>query len=198
MRSAVIMAALEELAEGGYASFSCEAVAERAGVNKTTVYRRWGTRENLMLDALVEGARVSVPIPDTGSLLADFVAYATKLVEVVTAPAVEANLRAVAATGDRDSALADASRSFWSTHIELARDIVERAIARGEVPAETDPGAVIETLIAPIYFRLLVSGEDLDAEFVQTVAEHVVAGASAGAHDESATIASHPTHETGR
>jgi AcrR family transcriptional regulator len=65
VRSAVVMAALEELARGGYSSFSCESVAERAGVNKTTVYRRWGTRENLMLDAMVEGARVSVPILDT-------------------------------------------------------------------------------------------------------------------------------------
>lgn len=53
-----------------------------------------------MLDAMVEGARVSVPIPDTGSLLADFATYATKLVEVVTAPTVEATLHAVAATGD--------------------------------------------------------------------------------------------------
>jgi AcrR family transcriptional regulator len=196
VRSAVVMAALEELARGGYSSFSCESVAERAGVNKTTVYRRWGTRENLMLDAMVEGARVSVPIPDTGSLLADFVTYATKLVEVVTAPTVEATLHAVAATGDRDAAFADASRSFWNTHIELAGEIVERAIARGEVPPKTAPGAVIETLIAPIHFRLLVSGEDLDAEFVQTVAEHVVAEVSAG--PDGATIASRPTNGVGR
>jgi AcrR family transcriptional regulator len=180
VRAAVLMAALDELAAGGYGSFSCEAVAERAGVHKTTVYRRWGTRENLMLDALLEGGKVSVPIPDTGSLLGDLVAYGTAMAAVVTAPAFEATVRAVAATGDRDPPLGDASRRFWRTRGDLAGAIVQRAIARGEVPARTDPGLVIEALTAPLYFRLLLSGEPIDAAFVQAVAELVAAGIGNG------------------
>ena len=128
---------------------------------------------------MIEGARHSVPIPDTGSLVADLVAYGTSLVATVTTPAVEATLRAVAATGDRDPAFADASRRFWSKHIELASDIVERAIARGELPPHTEPDLVIEALTAPIYFRLLVSDQELDAQFVQKLAELVAAGAPA-------------------
>jgi Tetracyclin repressor-like, C-terminal domain len=58
--------------------------------------------------------------------------------------------------------------------------MVERAIARGDVPAETDVGLVVEGVIAPIYFRLLMSGEKLDTGFVETVAELVAAGASGG------------------
>jgi hypothetical protein len=59
--------------------------------------------------------------------------------------------------------LAEASHRFWSTRLELAGQIVERAISRGEVPPETDAGLVVETVIAPIYFRLLMSGEKLRA-----------------------------------
>ena len=177
VRAAVLMAALEELAEGGYSSFSCEAVAERAGVHKTSVYRRWGTRENLMLDALLGAGNVSVPIPDTGSFLGDLVAYGTAMAAVVSAPAFEATVRAVAATGDNDPALADTSRRFWRARNDLAGAIVQRAIARGEVPPGTDPTVVIEALTAPLYFRLLLSGEPIDTEFVQAVAELIVTGA---------------------
>jgi AcrR family transcriptional regulator len=192
VRAAVLMAALDELAAGGYGSFSCEAVAERAGVHKTTVYRRWGTRENLMLDALLQAGNVSVPIPDTGSLLGDLVAYATAHAAVITAPAFEATVRAVAPTGDRDPALADASRRFWRARGELAAQMVERAIARGEVPPQTNPEMVIEMLTAPMYFRLLMSGEPINAEFVQAVAELVAAGARAGPGSPSATTKSPP------
>lgn len=132
-----------------------------------------------MLDAMVEGARVGVPIPDTGSFLEDLAVYAT-LAAVVTTPEVEATARALAAPGEHDPALAEASRTFWRSHIGLARDIVDRAIARGEIPPATDPRLIIETLVAPIYFRLLVSGEELQDDLIGSVAEVVAAGAAAG------------------
>jgi Tetracyclin repressor-like, C-terminal domain len=56
---------------------------------------------------------------------------------------------------------------------------VERAIARGEIPPDTDPGVVLEAVIAPIYFRLLMTGEKLDGEFLERLTELLAAGASA-------------------
>lgn len=197
VRAAVLMAALDQLAEGGNESFSCEAVAERAGVHKTTVYRRWGTRERLMLDALVEGARVGVPAPDSGSFLEDLVAYGTTLAAMATTPAVEAMARAVAATREHDAAFAEASRSFWSSHIDHALVIVERAVARGEIPPEIDPRLVIETLIAPIYFRLLVSGDDLRSDFMRSVAQLIAAAGGAGHHGAAAPSTSPPSRASG-
>ena len=67
IRAAALHAALEELAEVGYAAFSLDAVARRAGAHKTTLYRRWGTPDDLLLEAMTEAAQESVPIPDSGA-----------------------------------------------------------------------------------------------------------------------------------
>jgi Tetracyclin repressor-like, C-terminal domain len=95
-------------------------------------------------------------------------------------PEVEAVVRAVAAAGGHDSGLADASRRFWAERLSLASEIVKRAAARGEIPTPTDPALVVELVIAPIYFRLLMSGEPLNESFAQSLAEMVAACALAG------------------
>jgi len=178
VRSAVLQAALEELAAGGVAALSIEAIAQRAGVHKTTLYRRWGTRENLLLDALLEQGRERVPIPDTGSLRDDLVAYGQEIVASVGLPATEAAVRAIASIGDPDAPLAEASRRFWTARLELAGAMVERAIARGELPPDTDAVLVVEALLGPIYFRLLMSREELDSRFVRDLAD-LISGAAA-------------------
>jgi hypothetical protein len=82
---------------------------------------------------------------------------------IVDAPEVEGTARAVASIADRDSPLAEASRRFWSIRLRLATDIVERAVSRGEVPSDTDASVLVETVVAPIYFRLLMTREGLEA-----------------------------------
>jgi AcrR family transcriptional regulator len=178
VRAAVLEAALEELAARGVGAFSIEGIAKRAGVHKTTLYRRWGTRENLLLEALLEQGRERVPIPDTGSLRDDLVAYGEAIVASVGLPATEAAVRAIASIGDPEAPLADASRRFWSARLELAGAMVERAIARGELPPETDAALVVEALLGPIYFRLLMSREPLDKRFVRDLAD-LISGAAA-------------------
>jgi AcrR family transcriptional regulator len=179
VRSAVLHAALEELAAGGYASLSIEGVARRAGVHKTTLYRRWGNRENLLLEALLQRGEEMVPIPDTGSLRTDLLEYGKEIVANIRTPEAEAIVRAVAAIGDRDTTLAQASKRFWSARLELAAEMVERAVARGEIPPPADPALVVEAMVAPIYFRLLMSGEELDGAFVERLAGLVAEGAGA-------------------
>jgi AcrR family transcriptional regulator len=175
-----LRAALEELAAVGYGSFSVEGVAERAGVHKTTVYRRWHNRENLLHEALLERWREQVPIPDTGSLGSDLLAYGKAIVAGLQAPEIEAVARAVASIGDPDSPIAKASRSFWAARIDLAGQIVDRAIARKEIPPGVDRRVVVEAIIAPIYFRLLLSRDKPDRRSLERLAEFATAAASAG------------------
>jgi AcrR family transcriptional regulator len=165
----VLDATLELLAEGGHPALSFEAIAQRAGVNRTTLYRRWGTREAVMLDALLEQGRERVPIPDTGSLHGDLVAYGEAIAKSLVTPETEALVRAVVSS--RDAPLADASRRFWRTRLELAREMVEHAIARREVPPDTDADALLEALLGGIYFRLLMSREEIDGDFVRRLAD---------------------------
>jgi AcrR family transcriptional regulator len=178
-------AALEELAAVGYASFGVEGVAERAGVHKTTVYRRWRNRENLLLEAMLERWREQVPIPDTGALRSDLFAYSKAVVAGLRVPEIEAAARAVASIGDPYSALTTASRTFWAARLDLASQIVDRAVARKEVSPKVDRRLVIEAVIAPIYFRLLLSAEKLDRRFLERLADFAAAAARAPVGDES-------------
>jgi AcrR family transcriptional regulator len=177
VRSSVLAAALEELAAAGFAAFSVDGVAARAGVHKTTVYRRWRTRENLLLEAMLERGREQVPIPDTGSLRSDLLAYGRAIMASLRTPESEGAVRAVASIADPDSPIAQASRSFWAARYDLAGEIVDRAIARGEIPRDADPHVVIEAIVAPIYFRLLLRADKLDRRFLERLADFAAAAA---------------------
>jgi AcrR family transcriptional regulator len=177
VREAAFAATLEELAEGGYAALSLERVARRAGVHKTTLYRRWGSREQLVLEAMLDRAAQHISVPDTGSLRKDLLELATTAAANAATPEVAAMARAVAAESPRDSRLAAANRRFWDERLTLDAVIVERAIARGEVAYGTDPRHVIEAVLGPIHLRLLLTGEPIDRAFLEGIVDVVVHGA---------------------
>jgi AcrR family transcriptional regulator len=176
VRTDAIAATLAELAERGYSALSLERVARRAGVNKTTLYRRWGTREKLVLDAMLDRAGEQISVPDTGSLRDDLLELARTAAANAVRPEVAAMARAVAAESPRDGRLAAANRRFWSERLALDGVIVERAIERGEVPAGTDPTQVIESVLGPIHLRLLLTGEPVDRRFLEGGVDVVMDG----------------------
>jgi AcrR family transcriptional regulator len=176
VRAAAIAATLAELAENGYAGLSLERIARRAGVNKTSLYRRWGTREQLVLEAMLERAGEYVSVPDTGSLRRDLLALAKTAAANAATPEVAAMARAVAAESPRDGKLAEASRRFWAERLALDAAIVERAIERGEIRPGTKPSEVIEAVIGPIHLRLLLTHEQVDSAFIERIVDTVVDG----------------------
>lgn len=188
VRAAVLAATLAELAEQGYATLTVEAVARRAGVHKTTVYRRWKDPERLVVDALTDHVAAAMPVPDTGSVDADLRQWARSLVEWLTSPTGRAVL-AVGMSEVSDAArapeIASIKRRFFDDRFRRALPIATRAIARGELPAHVDPAELIKTLAAPIYLRLLITAEPIS----QTTADHsariALAAARAGALSRS-------------
>jgi AcrR family transcriptional regulator len=176
VRAAALAATLAELAERGYSALSLERVAHRAGVNKTTLYRRWGTREELVLDAMLERAGEHISVPDTGSLRRDLLELARTAAVNAATPEVSAMARAVASEAPHDSRLAAANRRFWAERLALDAAIVERAIERGDVAAGTDSRRVIESVLGPIHLRLLLTGERVDRAFLEGVVDVVVDG----------------------
>lgn len=174
VRSAVLRATLDELAAVGYGDLSFESVAHRAGVHKTTLYRHWPSREALVREALLARSEVTVPIPDTGSLGADLIAFAEAVVANITAPDYEAIVRAVASDARTEGALGDAARGFWRERFQLARIIVLRGIGRGEIGADVDPNVLLESLVGPLYLRLLITREPLDDAFVEGLVTQLI------------------------
>jgi len=162
----VLAAVRAEIEEQGYGALSHRAVAKRAGVDPATVYRRWPSRPELAADALLEIARAAVPIPDNGSLEADLAEFLDALAGVLSDPRLLQLFHALsAARAEAEADLRETLHSFWATRYKGAEAMIERAIERGEMPADVDPHEVIEQLVAPSYFRALVTGEGLDEEF---------------------------------
>lgn len=168
VRAAVLAATLAELSEQGYANLSVDNVARRAGVHKTTVYRRWKDRESLVVDAVVDHVVAEVPVPDTGSIDSDLRQWARSLVKWLTSPTGSAVFAASMSDAAHLPEIARAKRRFYEDRFGRAGAVVSRAVARGELPADVDPAELIKTLIAPIYLRLLVTAEPID----QTTADH--------------------------
>lgn len=155
---ATLASAREIMATGGLEAFTIPAVAAHAGVNPTSIYRRWSTREALAIAAWLEHAQNELPLPETGALQSDLAAFAEALRTMLEAPQAQAVLRLLAAT---DPAMEGPRTDFWSARFADASRLVERAAARGEIAAGTDPGLVIELMVAPLYMRLLATGAPL-------------------------------------
>jgi AcrR family transcriptional regulator len=181
VRAAVLSATLEVLVETGYDAMSVDAVAARAGVHKTTVYRRWPTKAALVAAAAADRSEQLVPVPDTGSLVGDLTALGHSIADNLSSELGSALARTIIAAASASAEVAEVNREFWTVRLALTETIVDRAVDRGEVSADVDRRAVIETLIGPIYVRLLLTGEPFDAPFVADVAVMVARGVGAPA-----------------
>ena len=179
VRAAVLAATSELLMEVGYDGVTVESVAGRAGVHKTTVYRRWPTKAELIADAVRDQSAEAVPIPDTGSLRGDLVQLAREVAENIGSEGGARRSRTIIAAASSSPELADRVHAFWSHRLALCAPIVERAIARGVVPPDVDPILLVEAAVAPLWLRLLVTGEPIDTSFIDRVATLVAAGAAA-------------------
>ncbi|GAB4589327.1 TetR/AcrR family transcriptional regulator [Nocardia sp. IFM 10818] len=180
VREAVLRAAGDLLAERGFATLDLAEVAARAEVGKTTVYRRWRTPAGLVADLLVEMAETSLPHSDTGSLLGDLRANAELVAKTLTDPRQGRLFRAVIAAATTDDGTAAALHRFYDIRLTEWSPVIEAAIARGEVPPGTDARAVLSAVSAPLYYRLLASGDPIDAAAVTAAATAAAHAARAG------------------
>jgi AcrR family transcriptional regulator len=158
VRAAVLQAAFSVLTEKGVEAFSIAEVAARAGVHETSIYRGWRTRTALALEASLHFAEATLAIPDTGSLKSDLAVLLKRLVALLASPQGRAFL---ALTASPHPEAAAARRSYFRQRFDRARVVVDRAVARGEFPHQADPLEFLETLVAPLYLRLLVTGEPI-------------------------------------
>jgi AcrR family transcriptional regulator len=181
VRAAILAATLDELIDTGYAALTIDNIAMRAGVNRTTIYRRWNNREELVIDALADWVGRDIPIPDTGSVEGDLRALAVAVSDLLNSPLGRAVLGTVVATRNRIPELVDATIRFFDERHHRAAPIVERAIARGELPRDTDTIELFTALRAPLYYRVVTTGEQLDDTVVERAVDVVLSAARAGA-----------------
>ncbi|WP_091244343.1 TetR/AcrR family transcriptional regulator [Klenkia soli] len=174
-RDGVIRAAiLRLLAEVGYNALTMDAVAAEAGVGKATIYRRWRTKSDLVVDTIAEMNREETPTPDTGALDEDLRVLLRSLVAAINGPTGAAS-HSLLSTLPHQPALAEAFRqgplAQWRTALAT---VWEQAEARGEVGPGTAHSAVAQAASGLVVQRWLLTGEALDDEYVESVLQTVV------------------------
>ncbi|HLM05142.1 MAG TPA: TetR/AcrR family transcriptional regulator [Blastococcus sp.] len=174
-RDGVIRAAiLRLLADVGYGALTMDAVASEAGVGKATIYRRWRTKQDLVVDTISDLNRDEASPPDTGSLEGDLRAMLRSLVSVITGPTGAATL-SLLSTVPHQPALAEAFRNgplaVWRQSFE---DIWARAEERGEVRPGIAGSVAAETTSALLVQRWLLTGSPVDEAYADEVLDTVV------------------------
>jgi AcrR family transcriptional regulator len=160
---AILVAALEVLVDDGYKALSMEAVRVRAGVGKATLYRRWSGKRDLVAAAIERlGASFDAP-PDTGSLRTDFMEMVMRAAQTTYSPAQAAFMPRLMAESVADDELHEL---FFARLVEprrrIVHDLVDRAVARGEVRADLDREVVVDVLAGPLIYLVIISGGRLE------------------------------------
>ena len=176
---AIVQAANELLESEGFAAVTVEAIAERAGVSKATVYRWWPHRAAVVMDGFLSTVSSEVPFPHTGHAREDIRIHMRRLAEAFSGK-IGRTVAALIAEGQTDPELAEALRSRWlSVRRAEAREILELGIERGELREDLDLEVAVDVLYGPIYYRMLVGHAALDEDFADALADHVFAGLGA-------------------
>lgn len=169
-----------ELAETGYGRLSVDAVAKRAGVGKAAIYRRWPSKQRMAVELIASVAVPAIDSPDTGSLRGDVRAYLVNARAALEHPLARLIIPDLLAEGNRNGELAEALLAdIRDPRRAKASDLVSRAIARGELPADTDVELCLDFLAGPLYWRLTAIHSPMAEDYVDRLADKVVAAFSA-------------------
>lgn len=177
---AVVESALSLVREHGYAAVTIDAIAARAGVSKATIYRWWNHKSAILVEAFLASVHPRITFPDSGSARDDLVAQATALAHVLGDPVLGSLFVSLLGEARYDPDLATALRDGWQTPRRVAgAEVIERAIAQKELPADTDPQLVLDGVYGPLYLRLLFGHAPLDESSLRRIVSQVFDGAGA-------------------
>lgn len=174
--ASVVEATGTELAAAGYPAFSMERVAEQAGVHRSTLYKHWPTKRDLVVAFARRSYAERLPSPDTGTWEGDLRALVDDLVGSIADPTPRALFGALAAAGHTDPELRSAVLEMWRADTAQHLTPIERAKARGEIAADVDAGLLLEAISAPLIERLCVTGVPITPHFVEFTIEFVLRG----------------------
>lgn len=162
---AITAAVFDELASSGYGRLSMDAVARRAGVGKAALYRRWRSKEEMVLSLVGEMGTQPDLFPDTGAIADDLRSFMRIAAEHLRHPLVARIIPDLLAEAARDSAFGAAMHEqIGVVRRERGAAMVRRAIARNELPEHVDLALAADLVAAPVYWRLAVTREPFDEQ----------------------------------
>ncbi|MEZ0089620.1 TetR/AcrR family transcriptional regulator [Streptacidiphilus sp. EB129] len=183
VREAVFDAALEEVALLGFDDISVESIAARAGVHKTTVYRRWGSKDQLLGEALKDAADSRIGLTDSagsGDVADELRLVARAVLATVRSRAGAAAVRTLLSGGQSSAEVRTFIDGFFDERIAQVAPLVRRAVERGQLPPGTDPVVLFKQLVGPLYYRHFIMADPLTEADADLAAAAATAAAAAG------------------
>jgi AcrR family transcriptional regulator len=172
-RAAVIAAALELVSERGIDQTSVEAISARSGVAKTTIYRHWPSKPELVLEAI--GTVLTPPEdPDTGTLRGDLHELVGTLADAMSTGSMAGLLTTMVDAAERDPEFAALHRRELSGRHRVVTRVIRRGVERGELPGDTDVDEVLALVTGPVFYRRLVTHGRVDHHFAHAVVDRVL------------------------
>jgi len=164
---------MDELA---FNQVTAEAIAERAGASKTTLYRWWPNKAAIVIEAFREAVAPQLPLEDTGRLLVDLTAQVQNFARVLSGPGGRM-LRSLLVAARSDPEVAAAFRSLWSDPRRTeAKAMLRRKQSSGQLRKDADLDLVLDSLYGPLYYRFLVKNELPSQKYAASLASLVVQG----------------------
>jgi AcrR family transcriptional regulator len=175
-RQRILQAALELMEQLGFARITAEAIAERAGASKATLYRWWPNKAAVVIEAFREAVEPELPFPDTGSFRDDIQTQMRNFARVLAGRGGKM-LRAFVVAAHSDPDVAAAFRSIWSVpRRAAAKQMLKRSQQRRQLRREADLDLVLDALYGPLYYRFLVKNENPTAKYAESLADLVLNG----------------------
>ncbi|MGO8904336.1 MAG: TetR/AcrR family transcriptional regulator [Solirubrobacteraceae bacterium] len=173
---AILAAALELMAERGVGALRMDDVADRAGVGKATIYRRYASKDDLVTDALATLVS-EIEIPDTGSTRADLLALMSQAVELYGGSMPSRLMPALLEELRRNPPLvASVREEFLPGRRAALGEVLGRGIERGDLRDDLDVDFALDVLGGPVFYRLLITGRPIDGRLAEATVELILRG----------------------
>lgn len=177
---AIRAAVFEELAANGYGRLSIEAVARRARVGKTAVYRRWRSKLPMVIDVVSEVAATGLVLPDAGSLHEDLRLFISVVARVLRHPLAAQIVPDLLAEAARNPEIAETlAVALREAQRESSAALVRKAVARGELPVDTDTELALDLIVGPLYWHLLVARAPVTRDYLERLTRSIAAALTA-------------------
>ncbi|MBV9085138.1 MAG: TetR/AcrR family transcriptional regulator [Acidobacteriaceae bacterium] len=170
-RKRILESALELVEELGCADATTDAIADRAGASKATIYRWWPNKAAVLIEALRARVAEEMPFPDTGDLNKDVRLQLQNFIKLLSSGRGGV-FKAFLAAAQSDAEMAEAFRSVWiQPRRTEAMSVLRRHQANGSLRRDADLASVLDLMYGPIYFRLLAGHAPLTLEFANEIAD---------------------------
>jgi AcrR family transcriptional regulator len=172
-RRVILGAVLDELGEVGFGALTIEAVAARAGVGKSTIYRHWPGKLELVEDAF-RTLKAPVAVPDQGSLRERVVAVIEQVACLVAESTYSTCMPALIDAAERDPNVRDFHSRFSAERRAALVGLLRDAVQTGELPATTDPELLADALVGPILLRRLMLAQPVGPEIARALVDQLL------------------------